>query len=159
MSRPSTSEKKKIKMLWLEIENTTVGNTSEADEDTLAAPDDLRIVGFHLSIRPTVKDAVSIVPDGMFDCHAVLTRGAVTSMTARLGMVQGRLHAAASDSASSVVVISGSHMTLDKMYPEGYGIDLDEGDPLSLISHGRQNLQAASVGIVTARAQILYVER
>ena len=156
MTRPSTPDKKKIKYLWLQHEDAAVNATPETNEDTIAAPDDIRIVGFDLIVRGSIKEATVIVADGTLDFSATLARGAASALASFLGYVSGRLHA---DGASILTNINPGSMHMNIMYPEGYGIDLDEGDPLNLYVTNRQTIHVGADAIVLGIAQVFYVER
>lgn len=120
--------------------------------------DDIRIIGFTLTLKIGLPDTPN-VEEGVLDALASLSRASYTETDAILGQCQARLANIVEAAYESIWDTRVMNQVQNIMFPEGYGIDIDEGETLTLWAYGRQNILSSGNGTVEVGVIIYYVER
>ncbi|MBA7589347.1 hypothetical protein ES708_31429 [subsurface metagenome] len=154
-----TTKNKQIKTKYLvvSIDNVAGVNTGTT---TLAwlLQDNITIIGWYLRAKVT--------PDANFDSgyqsvHAELSRAGIISQEAMLSRISARLQCGSSTMATVIenAVIGDNENNQVVMFPEGYGIDLDDGEYLYLHNTSNNTMGAGNGHVGSSIACIYYVER
>jgi len=122
------------------------------------AQDDIRIIGFMLSMGMKIVGALQ---EGRVNGHAELSRGAHGDIDAIFGeitpwvgfwteiVVATQLAGSFGDPSRDIVV----------MFPEGHGIDVDEGESINLFVYAGNTMMASGTADIDSEAHIYYIER
>jgi len=148
---------KRVKLLYLDGVQT-VADDAEA-QDTLIEShvfqEDIRVIGWSLSNEMILETGVASDDMAQARSAAFLSRGAAQDYDARMAVLHLQMR--------YIVETAGLDMNgqpcahLEMMFPEGYGIDIDEGSSLYLFETIRNYLGPA----VSSRPTcvVYYVER
>lgn len=152
-----TAEGKRIRFKWLQIERSiAAGIAGEWTGLDWRVPDDIRIQGVFLHLRIGLPDAPD-VEEGLVDASASFGQGTYTDGNNALIWTSARMINVVEVAYESMLNDATRERTL--MFPEGYGIDVDEGEVWTLWHYLRQTILSAGNATVTVVAQIYYVER
>jgi len=122
------------------------------------AQDDIRIIGCMLSMGMKVVGALQ---EGRANGHAELSRGALSDgdaifceITPWVGFFTEIVVA-----TQTAGIFGDPTRDIVLMFPEGHGIDVDEGEAVNLFVYAGATIISAGVLEIDAEAHIYYVER
>lgn len=148
---------KRIKLLYLDGVQDVPDDTEAQDTllESHVFQEDVRIIGFSLSAEMILETGAAADDMAQARLALFLSRGAAQDYNARLAVMHLQMR--------YIVETAGLDMNgqpcdhLEMMFPEGYGIDIDEGSSLYLFETVRNYLGPA----VSTRGTcvVYYVER
>lgn len=122
--------------------------------------DDIRVIGVHLSVASHLGSTPAM-QEGLFWSQAEISRNGKSYQDGILIRVHCKLYY-----WTEIVIadqLAGSHGDTDRqelvMFPDGHGVDLDDGETLYLHERGEVFIMSAGSPQMSALAIIYYVER
>jgi len=122
-------ESKRIRTI---VMGGSVNVATTVSEDIVLAShvfqDDVTVIGYDLAVIPIITDTMSNA-DGQLHGRGELSRQGQRSQPGSLGMLQ--LHLV----WNAAIVIGGKNpVQMTRMFPEGYGVEIDEGEGLNILT-------------------------
>ncbi|MBA7589432.1 hypothetical protein ES708_31517 [subsurface metagenome] len=153
------AKNKQVKSKYLVISVNNAGGVNEGTS-TLAwlLQDNITVIGWYARAKVT--------PDSNWDsgyqsAHTELSRAGIISQEAMLFRLSARIQCGSTTMAATVEngLIGDNENNLVTMFPEGYGIDLDDGEYLYLHHTSNNTMGVANGHVGSSMVCIYYVER
>ena len=148
-------ESKRIRSIVMNYTSPALvhGATIDVVADTMVFQDDVKIVGWQLHGEVLIPDAC-INEDGGYNFLLELSRQGGRSYPGSLGFCVS--HAM----WTGILSVGGDNRKTEHIiYPQGYGIELDEGEAINMLAFVTSYQAALDTLVFYGNAHLYYVER
>lgn len=145
-----TPDSRRVKTLWLQGTVPTVAAGVETVTTSHTFQDDVRVIGCHVEANSIVTDA-QLNADGRMHTQGEVSKHGVQGHDGAL------LRAQVFAGWTAAIAIGNLLASEQVVFPEGYGVDFDDGETIYL--HGQLENIGAVTGVGLVVAIIYYVER
>lgn len=145
-----TPDTRRVRSKWLQATTASIAAGQDAVIDSHTFQDDVRVIGCQVSAISIVTDA-QLNADGRMHSYAELSKQGIQGRDGSILKVDSMA------GWTGILSVGEIAKREDIMFPEGYGIDFDDGETIYL--HGYLENIGAVVGVALVEAIVYYVER